>query len=224
MKCIPLIALLLFAAPLLTGCEGIAYVAQGVVPPMKDALYELPQRPTLVLVDDPLGPEGGLGDPQLAFDVAVSASTDLVGNDAVDVVIDQKMVADLAVELGVDYYKLGVVNVGRRVGAAQVIHVQIKAVNYVMEPLLFRPTALVHVRVLDCDPKAERTVMFPPPPPDGTGIYPLTVEMRYRVSEDGTGRDAALLRKALADRIGIDVAKMFYKHVLSQPGDMRHDR
>jgi len=156
--------------------------------------------------------------------VGVSASTDLVDNEAVEVVIDQNKVADLAVELGGDYYKLGVVNVGRRLGAAQVIHVQIKAVSYVMEPMLYRPTALVHVRVLDCDPNAERKVMFPPPPPASNGVYPLTVEMRYRVSEDTSGRDAAALRKMLADRIGIDVAKVFYKHVLAQPGDMVKDR
>jgi hypothetical protein len=205
----------------LTGCQWIGFAWQAVDPPKADKVYTLPSRPTLVLVDDPANE---LGSPQLATIAAVSVATDLKAHGAVNQVIDQNRVFDFAAKNEAEFARMGVANVGRAVGAQQVIHVHIRSATYLAEPGMLRPSASLLVKVIDTSkPKGSRK-LFPPVAeaaaglPIRDGAYVMTVSLRHKVSGGDSRSQMAVIRQKLADKIGAEVAKLFYNYELGRPG------
>jgi len=174
------------------------------------AKYELPEKITLVLVDDPAE---ALGDPYLAQQVANQISFQLVQNKAVPATVPLNRLSELRRRLGAQYATTPIDEVGRTLDAQQVIHVEIIAARTGYEPGVDRPTAQARVKVIDVE---QRQRLWPAPGRGGqTGPsgYSLTSKMFYRYQSDrgerGAGRDLA---QRFATHIGQDVAKLFYDH------------
>lgn len=205
-----------------TGCELMGVVAKSLEDRSKPPVFTLPVKPTLIIVEDP---GGYLLDSQLPLAAAARASAELAAAQVVSSVVDPKAVVDLARERGPQFASMPVDRVGKAVGAEQVVHVHVQSSSVGSEPGVMRPAAVVLVRVIDV---VGRSRIFPPsaaraaePDRQGTvGAYALTVSLRLRVSATEPGRAMETLRRALADRIGLEVARLFFKHE-PEPEDIR---
>lgn len=213
---------LVLALGSLGGCNIIGFFANVAATEQVPARYTLPVRPTLVLVDDPTN---ALGDPGLSGLIASKVGQDLTARRLVSSVVDPRRTTELAAQMGPDWLRVPADQVGRQLGAAQVIHVHIVSASLAREPGVFVPSALVYVKVIDTStgkrlfPSADSTE-WPEPstPPElavGARGYPLRVLMSYRVAGERDPQAVILeLRRSLAERIGRDVARLFYQHPL----------
>ena len=93
-------AALAVAAMTCVGCEAFGIAAAALVPPKTDAVYEIKDVPTVIIVDDP---NTTLRDPQLVLVIGESCADVLKSNDIITKVIDMKQVTALATELGDKY-------------------------------------------------------------------------------------------------------------------------
>lgn len=216
----PTIALLLLMSA--TGCQLFGAVANAF-PKYKPAEYLLPNRPTLVLVDDP---KGFFGDAQMLSAIAANAGADLKHSETVTLVIEQKQVAELASRMGDKYAEMGVDRIGRELGAVQVIHVTARAAEMVMAPGVLRPSAVVEVVVIDIE---ARRRLFPPgseatgvPDNPGTrGGHMVSVSLRAKISDMDNQRAMDAVRQRLAERLGERVGQLFHEHEIKPDEDLR---
>ncbi len=204
--------LLLLMLTSLTGC-GEGYLAQLIHGPDKvPAAYTLAARPTLIFVEDPAG---RFRDPNLPAVVAVNIEHNLKQNKALEAsIVPARDVADLQSQLGDQFAKLPIDELGRRLGAEQVIYVLIDDVTLQTMAGVFRPTALAQVKVIDATtgqrlfPEAP-AVIDPKTPTRGRSV---TSQFRggTSVGTDSQGM-AVALRRQLAELLGRDIARLFYK-------------
>ena len=212
---------LLAAAPLIPGCIAAdlfgALAGDRKVP----ARHELADRPTLVFVEDP---DDALGSRSLRHVVAANVGHHLVQKKVLSAEpVSPRRVSQLAEELGSEFDRLAIDEVGRRLGAEQVIHVLIESATLEYHAaMVLRPRARAQVRVIDA--VAGRRVFpavtgfqGPGAPPPGE---PVTVQMQHRGSPEDQrrGRDP-LLHRALAERLGLQVARLFFDHRLPERGE-----
>lgn len=202
---------------LLTGCEGLAFLAAmggDKVP----AVYELPNQTTLILVDDP---STQLGDPALRSVVATNAAYHLKQNKALDAsIVPQEELSLLMAREGQQFAKMPVDQIGRLLQAQQVVHVVVESVVLEVAPGVYRPTAMAQVKVIDAS-TGQR--LFPAAEPFDTALStPPGYSVRVRLSVDtarvGDSGATVMLRRELAQRLGLTVAQLFYKHSKPQPG------
>lgn len=217
-RCVALLTLLL-AVTLLPGCVlGDLF---GVIAGKRDipARHVLDDRPTVILVEDP---GDALGSRTLRHVLASDIGHHLVRNEALsEEPISPRRVAALAAELGADFDRTAIDELGRRLGAEQVIHVLVDSTSLEYAPTVMRPTARAEVKVIDA---VEGRRVFPritgfqgrdaPPPGE-----PVVVEMHYQGStgDPGRGRDS-VLRRTLTERLAVDIAQLFYEHPEPEPG------
>ncbi len=215
MSRITTLALLLLLAAVSTGCEAFGYMASALENKKKPPVYKLPKRATLVLVDDPADE---LRDPQLLQVVAARAAANLKEAGVVTKVIDPAEVVALQKKKGSEFLKMPVDRIGRELGAEQVIHAHIRAASVTGEPGMLRPVASIWVKVIDVN---ERKRLFPPSAktagePDGPateGAHVLTVSLRLKTAAGiDPVRAVESMRQTLANRIGAEVARLFYEH------------
>jgi hypothetical protein len=207
----------------LTGCEAIGLAAMAIVPPTKPAVYTIANRPTLIIVDDP---KGLLRDPQLGLRAAARCAEVLQTEKIVTAFIDNKKLTELAAELGDKYAKTSPYTIGKRLGAQQVILINVFAASVSPEPALMRPAAELGVKIFDVDAK-ER--LFPPSSkatgvPDSTGtdgFYIHKVAMRFKVTEANPQRVYAIAFEKLAEEIGEGTALLFFEHDPTKYEDIR---
>ncbi len=211
-RCLTLCVLLLLIAAS-SGCEAIGYVASAFEDKKKPAVYNLPKRATLILVDDPAGE---LRDPQLLQIVAARATTDLKASGVVPKLIEPAEVVALQLKLGKDFLKMPVDRIGRELGADQVIHAHVRAASVTGEPGTLKPVASIWVKVIDV---TDRRRLFPPSAqkagePDkaaSEGAYVLTVSIRLKTAAGiDPSRAVEQMRQTLANRIGSELARLFY--------------
>ena len=186
-------------------------------------MYIPEDRPTLILVDDP---SGQLGDPGLANMIAGQIGHQLVKEEVIGLanVVSPHKLYDLAAEMGSEYVRTPVDQIGQRLGARQVIYVYIQSVSLSEQPGLFRPTAVVRVKLIDV---TEGRQLFPEVPGDlgssETEFHNIHVVMYYRGAEDFGHGVVQTIRKKLADRISRDVSRLFFEYLPRQPGDKFDD-
>jgi hypothetical protein len=199
----------------MSGCEGPAFLAEtaglgGKVKPV----YDLQDRTTLVMVDDP---QNRLGSPVLQTVIATNVAHHLKKNGVLSgKVIAGKEQAELAARLGPDKYaRTPIAKVGRELGAEQVVYVEVEDVILQPAPGIYRPAATLEVKVMDV---ASNSRLYPEPPPIDEPTAPkrgrsLNVQMRYdkKVRAESRGLDAQMAR-SLAERIGLEVARLFYEY------------
>jgi hypothetical protein len=203
----------------LTGCEAVAFFAQGMKPNAVKAIYPIADRATLVLIDDP---SNLLTDPTLAGLISDRITADLQQAKAVTQFISQLHVRDLQVQLGTEFHQTPVDRIGQAVGAEQIIHITIESLQVEEGPQLWRPVATVRVKLIDAVESVRR---FPPASAAevqrGTAHLPLghpvVSEMFYQQQPEGRGGGSIIMRR-LADRIGRDVARVFHDHRGRQVG------
>lgn len=208
-----LAAIVPLLAALLSGCEAPAFVVASVTGSDKiPAVYTLQDRPTLVMVDDP---NNLMGNPMLSGIIAANTAHHLRENGALSAkIVPEKELAALKVKLGSDYVKTPIDEVGRAVGAEQVIYASINNAALQAAPGLYRPVATLEVKVIDAV-TGER--LYPEPPPIHEPSAPtrgrtLQVQVETEsIMPDTAGTDAMLARK-LAEEIGLQIAQLFYEH------------
>jgi hypothetical protein len=212
----PLAAAAVLALAVLSaaGCKGPGFLAYVIAGPKKiPARYTLEPRPTLVIVDDP---SRALGDPNYATVVGANVGFHLKQNQALPetMIVSQDKLSALASELGEDYASTPVDRIGARLGADQVVYVLVRSVTMQVAPGYFKPLAVVEVKVIDT-PTGRR--LFPDPgvyqdprqmPPGHT----LSIEMTRQTLDPGHRQAAATLARSLSEKIGLEVAQLFYRH------------
>ena len=204
-----------------SGCELFAFVAQGFSPGKIKALYKLADRPTLVLVDDP---SNQLGAPSLPNGIANQVAFHLSDESIVSQanLIEPHHLYDLATKLNKDYSRTPIDRIGRELGAQQVIHIYVQSASYSWEPGMYRPSATVHVKVIDA---VQGKRLFPPQRSvSESKTYPenhhtVQVLLPPRTMTDGGHNAVRYFGKPLTERIGRDAARLFFDHLPRQPNE-----
>ena len=199
----------------LLGCDSIAYVGNAFHDDRVPPRFSLPAGNYLVLVDDP---DFRLGDPSLSNAAAAWAGDSLRKNTGskVSIVPVQKLV-ELAQKTGQEFASMPVDQVGSELGATHVIYVFIEKAGVSGDPGLYRPRALVRVNVLEV---ATGRRIFPAgqlsaeASSAGTAAQgePVEVLLHYSTSDQNPVAETSMFMRQLAQQIGVEVAKVFYKH------------
>ncbi len=208
-----IVLMLVFSCVVLTGCEAVGFVAQVITGPEKiPAVYELADRPTVVLVDDP---SNLLPDPTLATLLAGRAGESLVENEVVTQVIPPVMVERLRAAHD-DFDKWGIDDVGKQTGAEQVIYVLVQECGSTEDDLIFRPTIIVRVKVID---SATGDRLFPSQTSAiGKDGHPLKHTNAYRDMQGASAATRAILMRQLTEGAADALAKLFYTHKAPELG------
>ena len=212
--------LLLFVYLPLSGCSWIAGAAYIVSPPEKiDAKYDLPDKATLVIIDDP---RGLVTSPSTLRRIA-TATRNVLEIEKVIVAggfVGQDELAGYRSELGDRYNTTSLAALAMHLGAKQVIHVEVTGFQMELGGNVIRPAIAMNVKVFDLD---ERGRVFPgsldPSTGDGLGasVYPMQSQMPAR---DLTGASASrsIAVRDLADQAGRDIARLFFDWRVPEPG------
>lgn len=197
------------------GCEAPGFVAHVIKgPPKVDAAYALKDRPTLVMVDDP---QDKLGDRNDLAVIGANVGYHLIENEAIteDHLVTQDRLSAFVAEQGERYRSMPIDAVGRQLGADQVIYVLVKSSRLQSKNTYYEPTAVVEVKVIDA--RAGRR-LFPDVDEDAPGPRPkpghsLTVQMKRQTLDETRRYALSEMSKSLAERVGLEVAQLFYKHL-----------
>ncbi len=219
------LGLLVVLALLQAGCEFPFFLADALVPSMTRPEYPLEPAHTVILVDDL---QNQLGNPQLAAQIAQRIGYDLVKGKGLkeEFLVPQREVHRLRAQLGEEFVRTPVDRVGREVGARQVIHVDIISATLEVEPSVLLPSVTASVKVIDA--QASKRVY---PPADSTTNLPgmttsqrgrvVNVQLSYHIQRESGNGDQTLLMQKLADALGQDIAKLFYRHIAEERGNLR---
>lgn len=201
------------AAVVLIGCaQPLGFLAQAAFPQKIKAVFPIEDRPTLIMVDDPQIKLGSLSVSAMIVDRLM---TDLRNAKAVTQFIPPEDLSQYAVGQGERYSKTPIVQVGRALGAQQVIYIKIEQVSIASEPGLLRPSSRVQVKLIDV-PTGKRIF----PPEDDEPAYAVITQTRDRYQGDAGNRgDVSMMMRKLATLIGRDVSRVFYEHLPRQPGE-----
>jgi hypothetical protein len=207
--------ILLLPALALGGCNiagPVAYFVGG--PPSVNAEYKLPDRPTVVFVDDRANTIG-TNAPSIRRAIAEKVCEDLMVKKLVTTTISPRDAMGVVATSDRHGELMPIDAIGRAVGAEQVIYVQMLSFSGTSDGTTPRPTAVCRVRVIDV---VERKRLYPSP--DGQEASRL-LEVNTREVDPATLRSAASRLKvyqALADETGEQIAKLFYKHEIKELG------
>ena len=209
---------LIFIAGSLVGCELLSFFSAGLSSNKIPAKFELADKPTAVLVDDPTNTNG---DRFLQRQIASEIGFLLKENEVTSQIIDQRKLDNLRNELGNNYGKTAIDEIGRRVGADQVIYIDIKTVQYRAEPGMLRPMAVCEVKVIDATNGRRLFPGFDDEDDEGANLptegHLVAVTMFYRTQEPGG--ELQLVSKVLAERVGRDIARLFFEYKAREPGE-----
>ena len=202
------------------GCAGLGWLSEQIVGKKIKALYEIKSRPTLVLVDDP---DGVLPSRNLQQVIAVNVQHHLkFVEDLADMyVVPQRALVELREDLGEKYMKQPIDRIGSRLGARQVIYINMRSFATRVGGPLYRPTALAEVKLIETTtghrlfPAADQRVIDTTTTPPG---YLVKMESEYeRVDLDGRGTQEVFERR-LAEDLGRKIAEVFIDHSKPEPG------
>ena len=186
-----------------------SYIIDG--PPSIDAQYTLPDRKTVVFVDDRTNL---LSRTQLRAVIGDKVSTELMKQGLVtDTIATRDAIAIARKDETVDK-PIPISEIGQRVGADTIIYVQIEDFALSAPGGIARPSAQATVKVIDV---SGRSRLYPAP--SELKGQPVATSMR-EVSEDLYQSTAGRrqIEDILAAEIGAEVAKLFYKHEVTELG------
>ncbi|MFN3168382.1 MAG: hypothetical protein ACE37H_15090 [Phycisphaeraceae bacterium] len=197
----------------LAGCNIVGGTAALLAPPEKvEAKYELPDKPTLIVIDD-ASPRPMVNSEATLRRVAGSIRAALEAEEVVTTgFIGQDELAALREELGDEYRQTSLAALAIRLNARQVIHAEVSGYQVDVGGNIIRPSIVMNVKVFDID---ERARVFPSAVDPETGfsvgdsVYPVQTNMPARnVSGQGAARTIAV--RDLADMAGRDIARLFF--------------
>jgi len=203
-----LLAMLAFVS----GCNMIGGAAQAFSPPeMVPAKYKLPDKATLIVIDDP---RGLVNSPSTLRRIASSTRSVLEAEQVVvkGGFVGQDELAGYREELGDQYIKTSLAALAIELNARQVIHAEVTGFQMELGGNVIRPAISLNVKVFDLD---ERARTFPQTNDPETGVdlgesvYPLRSQMP---AADLTGTSAArsIAVRNLGDQAGRDIARLFF--------------
>ena len=204
-----------------SGCNIIgpaAYIIQG--PGTIDAAYELPNKPTVVFVDDRTN---------LLPRTSMRAE---LGSNVTDVLVDKGIITEYVnPREAINFVRnrergdnaMSIAAIGRGLGVDQVVFLRIDSFALAPASGMPQPEATVAVKVIDLE-LGER--MFPPGGPEAlTDVYSLQSTLSdaspelYR-SPSGIRE----LETMLIARMSIDVSKLFFEHERIEFGEYLNPR
>lgn len=205
-----------------TACEQGAVLVSAIKGPEKiEPLYDLEDVPTLIMVDDP---KHLLNNPGLARQIATTAIHYLKFHEALPnaTFIEPKELAKLEAEFGDRWASTPIDEIGRRLGAEQVVHATIKSAQFHVADTLYRPEASIEVKVINVTdgrrawPEAS-ILADPQRMPPG---YLIQIKENYQSRDsryigDSTPDDLA---RRMADEAGLRLARLFYSWQPDGPG------
>lgn len=216
------VALLSAAAVLLGGCVQTAILVEAIQGPKKiPPAYVLEDVPTAVLVDDP---HHLLDNPGLARQIGTTAVHYLTTHEALveSTFVEPRDVARLESEFGRDWPLTPIDEIGRRLGAEQVIYAKITRVQIQSIDSLYRPEAMIEVKVLR---SADGVRLWPsaqvlPDPANPSPGHTVVVNLPYKTrSGEGGVVTPNDVGRQLADELGLNLARLFYEYAAAAPGD-----
>ncbi len=208
---------LLLAAAAMTGCQLFA-VAAVAFPPKIKPIYELQDRPTLVMVEDP---NERLGDPALIGVIADQIDYQFAGNKVIKQIISPTKLHDLMESAGDSFASMPLDRIGRELGAKQVVNVVVESASLHASQGYFQPEMVVRVKVIDVD----KGRLFPPAEAiDDTADvsklgYPVHDNLRYQMMSESGRSDGGAAMHRLSERIGDATAQLFFEHPPPAPGN-----
>lgn len=205
----------------LAGCNILGpayYLVAGQ--PKKPAVYELAPRPTLVFVDDRLNAIP-FDSSQIRRTIADHVSTTLMEKEILTETFSPYDAMALARQHDREGDPMSIDQLGRAVGAEQVIYVKMTAFRGSADGFSPRPMAGCEIKVIDV---VNRARLFPPPGADSPW-YSVEVESPpvglERYSTASQRRELqTMLALLLADRVG----KLFYRYVPDEIGSRLNSR
>lgn len=200
-----------------TGCNivGPAIYFIGGPPKIPPAYTLEKDKPTLIFVDDP-----GSRVPELMTRRRIGQATEktLLDEKVLTNVISQDAAAQVVAR---ERYgsPLGIVEVGQAAGAKVVVYALVEEFTLSAEPGTYSPMAKLRVKALDVDGKKRLW------PTEDPGWFPLTVSLPVRSGSPPTNMsEAAIAERALADYVGVALAKLFFEHTNEQTGERLMER
>jgi len=206
-------ALLVFGAmAALPGCNIIvpaAYIIEG--PPTIDAEFTLPDRRTVVFIDDT---RNELPRTSLRTRMGDRVSTILLDDGLITRAIASTEAMQVARRFDTEAKRLSIWQVGEEIGAETVIHVKIVGFSLSPDGQTPRPVADAEVKVIDV---AGMKRIFPE---HGDIARPVNAQLREQ-SLDGYRSSAGRrqMEDLLADELGKAVANLFREHRKKELGE-----
>lgn len=195
------VALLLLFVPLLAltvgGCQAAGLVAYAVSPPKIRAQYVPPKAPMLVLVENRQNPGMFVYSRDQITGYIID---DLNTYEVCPIIPDEKLQQFLDATPNAD--KMTISQVGKAVGASQVLYVDIRRVSVggiVGVPATARAEA--SVRVVDVATGATKF-------PASGESYPVLFQSE--VTQDARQQDLTQVRDSMAREAGTDIARLFH--------------
>ncbi|HSW46330.1 MAG TPA: hypothetical protein VLM89_12245 [Phycisphaerae bacterium] len=196
-------------AATVSGCgpkAGIFLYWTGLVQPEKvKSAFELPKKPLLILVDDPLG----LIHPPVARDALVEAlAAELRDRKLADRITTNEELAGLR-QTEPNFERRGAREVGRLASADIVLWLQVARftlpddLEAAMAPSFFG----VSVKVLDATAESREDVCLWPKEREGRAV-----EVKVSPHDLQTAKDVREAHKVMARQLAAEVARLFYEH------------
>lgn len=198
-----------------TSCNIIgpaAYLTMGQ--PKREAAYELADRPTVVFVDDRMNAIP-INASRLRRAIADKATQDLMDQEILTTTISPRDAMTLARNSDREGELLSIGEIGQRVGAEQVIYVEM--ISFRGSPDGFTPRAAGACRVKVID-TVSRTRLFPPPDDEKEYVEVQAVSPPFSMELFQSSQGRAQIEQMLAGLLGDQVGKLFYKHVPDEIG------
>lgn len=204
-RCAPAIALAIALFAGVSGCNIVApaaYIIQG--PPTVPAQYKLDKtRVTVIFIDDRLNRAPRRSLRAVAADVAEQTLMQR-GVLPEDKVITTRAAMRLAAQEEFNA-PMTIAEMGRAVGADVVIYATIDVWTLSPDGVTLSPGARVRVKVID----AENDVRLWPSDIAG---HPLTAALPQQTSPLASGADRDQAHLALANALGLKIARLFFEH------------
>lgn len=198
-------ALGLASACVIAGCNIVTPVAFAISgPPRIDAITELPERTTVIFIDDR---DSKLPRRSLRGTIGKAAETVILN--AKLLTPDQLISTQSALRIAANdtaAAPMSAVDIGRRVGAEVVVFVEMQGWTLSRGGAEVSQAAQASVKLLDC--VSNQRIW-----PDTAEGYELIVQMPKQPTElHGTRADRNKIEEQLATQIGVELAGLFYTH------------
>lgn len=193
------------------GCNIITPVAYAIEGPGKiDAEFTLPNKKTVVFVDDP---NNIFPRTMLRSTLGDAVSFNLMGQEVLTATVPTRdAIAISRSKAEGDAGRLiSIEAIGRALDCAQVIHIQPTTFDIAGRSDMqgIRPTAIVRVKVIDIDLK-KRAYPTAEVLPEGREVTATIREASSELLRSRAGRNE--LEDALVKKLAIEVSELFYKH------------
>ncbi|MHC4948009.1 MAG: hypothetical protein ACYTG1_07080 [Planctomycetota bacterium] len=188
----------------------VAYLVEG--PAMVPAEFTLEDRATVVFIDDRaniVDRAGAVNPRQVRQQIAERASEDLMVEELVTTTISPRDAMAYALRRDRNEELLPIDAIGRAVGAAQVIYVEMLSFAVSPDGVTPRPSAGVRVRVIDVE---RRERLFPDPSTDEVARVVRPVFPAMSMGSYQTRATRLAIYEMMADELGSSIAKLFYEH------------